>query len=192
MPYDTSDIRKGLKIMMDGSPYTVVEFQFVKPGKGAAFTRTKIKNLLTGNVLERNLRSGEKLEPADVETKTMQYLYKDGDSFVFMDTDHLRSGSDPAGRPIGDDRGFMPENINVDVLFFNGRAVDVSLPNFIEQPMVEADPGSAATPPRGTTKPAKIPTGASVNVPLFINVGDIIKIDTRTGQYLERVGRAER
>ncbi|HXI60329.1 MAG TPA: elongation factor P, partial [Polyangia bacterium] len=110
--YDTSDIRKGLKIMMDGAPYTVVEFQFVKPGKGAAFTRTKVKNLLTGAVLERNLRSGDKLEPADVETKTMQYLYADADSFIFMDT----TTYDQVGIPkptVGESADFMPENINV-------------------------------------------------------------------------------
>jgi len=187
--YDTSDIRKGLKIMIDGSPFTVVEFQFVKPGKGAAFTRTKMKNLLTGAVLERNLRSGDKLEPADVETKTMQYLYKDADSFIFMDTttyDQVGIQKDT----VGDASDFMPENINVEVLFFNGRAVAVSLPNFIEQAIVETDPGFRGDTATGATKPAKISTGASINVPLFINVGDVIKIDTRTGQYLERLARA--
>jgi elongation factor P len=187
--YDTSDIRKGLKIMLDGAPYTVVEFQFVKPGKGAAFTRTKMKNLLTGAVLERNLRSGEKLEPADVETKTMQYLYKEGDSFVFMDT----TSYDQVGIPdstIGDQSAYMPENINVEVLFFNGRAVGVTLPNFIEQAITETEPGFRGDTATGSTKPAKISTGATINVPLFISVGDVIKIDTRTGEYLERVGRA--
>ncbi len=177
--YDTSDIRKGLKIMIDGAPYTVVEFQFVKPGKGAAFTRTKMKNLLTGGVLERNLRSGERLEPADVETKTMQYLYKDADSFVFMDTSTYDQVQIPKDT-VGDSAGFMPENTNVEVLFFNGRAVGVTLPNFIEQAVVEADPGFRGDTATGATKPAKISTGASVNVPLFINVGDVIKIDTRT------------
>jgi elongation factor P len=187
--YDTSDIRKGLKIMVDGSPYTVVEFQFVKPGKGAAFTRTKMKNLLTGAVLERNLRSGDKLEPADVETKTMQYLYADADSFIFMDTSTYDQVNIPKGT-VGDSAKFMPENINVEVLFFNGRAVGVSLPNFIEQTVMEADPGFRGDTATGATKPAKISTGASIAVPLFISVGDIIKIDTRTGEYLERVGRA--
>jgi len=187
--YDTSDIRKGLKIMIDGSPYTVVEFQFVKPGKGAAFTRTKMKNLLTGNVLERNLRSGEKLAPADVETKTMQYLYADADSFVFMDTTTYDQVQIPR-ETIGESALFMPENINVEVLFFNGRAVGVTLPNFIEQPVLETEPGFRGDTATGATKPARIPPGATVNVPLFINAGDIIKIDTRTGQYLERVGRA--
>src|SRR5580765_5326467 len=187
--YDTSDIRKGLKIMLDGAPYTVVEFQFVKPGKGAAFTRTKMKNLLTGAVLERNLRSGERLEPADVETKTMQYLYKDADSFVFMDTTTYDQVQIPS-ETVGDQANYMPENINVEVLFFNGRAVDVSLPNFIEQAIVSTEPGFRGDTATGSTKPAKISTGATVNVPLFINVGDVIKIDTRTGQYLERLARA--
>jgi elongation factor P len=187
--YDTSDIRKGLKIMIDGSPFTVVEFQFVKPGKGAAFTRTKMKNLLTGAVLERNLRSGDKLEPADVETKTMQYLYADADSFIFMDTTTYDQVSIQQ-ETVGDSQRFMPENINVEVLFFNGRAVGVSLPNFIEQTVMEAEPGFRGDTATGATKPAKISTGASVNVPLFISVGDVIKIDTRTGEYLERVGRA--
>jgi elongation factor P len=187
--YDTSDIRKGLKIMMDGAPYTVVEFQFVKPGKGAAFTRTKIKNLLTGAVLERNFRSGEKFEPANVETKTMQYLYKDADSFVFMDTTSYDQVQIP-DTTIGDSADFMPENINVEVLFFQDRAVGVTLPNFIEQAITETEPGFRGDTATGSTKPAKISTGATINVPLFISVGDIVKIDTRTGEYLERVGRA--
>lgn len=187
--YDASDIRKGLKIMMDGSPYTVVEFQFVKPGKGAAFTRTKIKNLLTGAVLERNFRSGEKFEPADVEVKGMQYLYKDGDFFVFMDNSDYNQVQIPS-ETIGDDARFMPENINVEVLFFQGRAVGVTLPNFIEQAITETEPGFRGDTSSNTTKPAKIGTGATINVPLFINAGDVVKIDTRTGEYLERVGRA--
>ncbi|HXI55353.1 MAG TPA: elongation factor P [Polyangia bacterium] len=187
--YDTSDIRKGLKIMMDGAPYTVVEFQFVKPGKGAAFTRTKVKNLLTGAVLERNFRSGEKFEPANVETKTMQYLYKDADSFVFMDTTSYDQVQIP-DTTIGDSADFMPENINVEVLFFQDRAVGVTLPNFIEQKIMETEPGFRGDTATGSTKPAKISTGATVNVPLFISVGDVVKIDTRSGEYLERVGRA--
>jgi elongation factor P len=186
--YDTSDIRKGLKIMMDGSPYTIVEFQFVKPGKGAAFTRTKMKNLLTGAVLERNLRSGDKLDAADVETKTMQFLYGDADSFVFMDTSTYDQVQIPR-ETIGDQSDFMPENINVEVLFFNQRAVGVTLPNFIEQAVTETDPGFRGDTATGATKPAKISTGATINVPLFINVGDVIKIDTRSGEYLERLSR---
>src|ERR1700750_3342194 len=116
--YDTSDIRKGLKIMLDGSPYTVIEFQFVKPGKGAAFTRTKMKNLLTGGVIERNIRSGEKLEPAAIEEKEMQFLYKEGDAFVFMDTSsyeqmHIQKET------LGDDADFLKDNTNVQVVLYN-------------------------------------------------------------------------
>jgi elongation factor P len=187
--YDASEIRKGLKLMMDGSPWVIVEFQFVKPGKGAAFTRTKFKNLLTGSVVERNIRSGERMESADVEVKQMQYLYKDADSHVFMDTGTYDQVSIP-GTTIGDDALMMPEQVVVDVLFFEGRAVGITLPNFIEQKIIETDPGFRGDTATGTTKPAKISTGATVNVPLFINVGDTVKIDTRTGQYLERVGRA--
>jgi elongation factor P len=187
--YDASDIRKGLKVMMDGSPWTIVEFQFVKPGKGAAFTRTKFKNLLTGSVVERNIRSGEKMDSADVEMKTMQYLYKDGDAFVFMDTttyDQVQLSSEL----VGDRALFMPEQINVEVLFFDGRAVDVTLPNFIEQKVTETDPGFKGDTANNVTKPAKIACGATVQVPIFINVGDTLKVDTRSGEYLERVARA--
>jgi len=187
--YDTSDIRKGLKIMIDGSPYTVIEFQFVKPGKGAAFTRTKMKNLLSGGVIERNLRSGDKLEPANVEVKQMQYLYPEADMFVFMDTTTYDQVSIPTAT-VGDDKNFMPENINVDVLFFNDRAVGVTLPNFIEQAITETEPGFKGDTSTGASKPAKIGTGAQINVPLFINVGDVVKIDTRTGDYIERLSRA--
>ena len=187
--YDTSDIRKGLKIMIDGAPYTIVEFQFVKPGKGAAFTRTKMKNLLSGGVIERNLRSGDKLEPANVEVRTMQYLYKEADSFIFMDTTTYDQVNIPTAT-VGDDAKWMPENINVEVLFFNDRAVGVTLPNFIEQAITETEPGFKGDTSTNATKPAKISTGAQINVPLFINQGDVVKIDTRTGEYLERLSRA--
>ena len=187
--YDTSDIRKGLKVMMDGSPYTVVEFQFIKPGKGAAFTRTKFKNLLSGAVIERNVRSGEKMESANVETKTMQYLYKEADSFVFMDTSTYDQVHIPS-ETIGEDALYMPEQIVVEVLFFNERAVGVTLPNFIEQKILATEPGFRGDTATGVTKPARISTGATIAVPLFINEGDTIKIDTRSGEYLERVGRA--
>ncbi len=187
--YETSEIRKGLKIMMDGNPFTVVEFQFVKPGKGTAFTRTKMKNLLTGSVIERNLRSGERLEAADVEVKNMQYLYDEGEFCVFMDNttyDQVQITTDL----IGEDKGFMPMNINVEVLFFMGRAVGVTLPNVIEQEIVETEPGARGDTATNVLKAAKIASGAQVKVPLFIAVGDVIRVDTRTGEYLDRVGRA--
>ncbi len=185
--YDTSDIRKGLKVLMDGNPFTVIEFQFVKPGKGAAFTRTKFKNLLTGGVIERNIRSGEKLEPANVEEKEMQYLYKEGDDFVFMDPDNYEQTT-IAGEIIGDDFDLMKDNINVSVLFFNERAVGVTLPNFVILRVSGTEQGVAGNTAAGNvTKPAIVETGATIQVPLFINEGDLLKIDTREKAYVERV-----
>ncbi|WP_428262937.1 elongation factor P [Haliangium sp.] len=186
--YDTSDIRKGLKVLMDGNPYTVVEFQFVKPGKGSAFTRTKFKNLLTGGVVEKNIRSGEKLEPANVEEREMQFLYRDGDDFVFMDQsnyEQVHVGLDI----VGDNHDLMMDNLPCAVLFFNDRAVDVSLPNFIEVEVTHTEPGARGDTSGNVTKPATVTTGAEVQVPLFINEGDVLKIDTRTKQYVERVKR---
>ena len=185
--YDTSDIRKGLKVLMDANPFTVIEFQFVKPGKGAAFTRTKFKNLLTGGVIERNIRSGEKLEPANVEEKEMQYLYKEGDDFVFMDPENYEQVT-IAAEIIGDDHDLMKDNINVQVLFFNERAVGVSLPNFVLLRVMETETGAVGNTAAGNvTKPAVLETGAVVAVPLFINVGDLLKVDTRERAYVERV-----
>ena len=185
--YDTSDIRKGLKVLMDGHPYTIIEFQFVKPGKGAAFTRTKFKNLLTGGVVEKNIRSGEKLEPANVEDKEMQYLYKEGEDFVFMDPKTYEQVT-IAGETIGDDHDLMKDNINVQVLFFNERAVGVTLPNFVLLRVTGTEGGVAGNTAAGNvTKPATLETGAVVAVPLFINDGDLLKIDTRERAYVERV-----
>jgi elongation factor P len=185
--YDTSDIRKGLKVLMDGSPFTIVEFQFVKPGKGAAFTRTKFKNLLTGAVFERNIRSGEKLEPANVEEKEMQYLYKEGDDFVFMDPQSYEQVTIVA-EIIGDDHDLLKDNITVSVLFFNERAVGVTLPNFVQLRVIKTEQGAVGNTAAGNvTKPAELETGAVVQVPLFINEGDLLKIDTREKAYVERV-----
>ena len=139
--YDTSDIRKGLKVLMDGNPFTVVEFQFVKPGKGAAFTRTKFKNLLTGAVIEKNIRSGEKLEPANVEEKTMQYLYAEGEDFVFMDSDTYEQVTITKD-VVGDDSDFLQDNLECAVLFFNERAVGVQLPTFLVAEIIETEPGA--------------------------------------------------
>lgn len=186
--YDTSDIRKGLKVLMDGNPYTVVEFQFVKPGKGSAFTRTKFKNLLTGGVVEKNIRSGEKLEPANVEEREMQYLYKEGDDFVFMDEGTYEQVQVTADI-LGDDHDLMMDNLKCSVLFFNDRAVGVSLPNFIEVEVTETEPGARGDTAGNVTKSARVSTGAEVQVPLFINQGEFIKVDTRTKQYVERVKR---
>ncbi len=184
--YDTSDIRKGLKVLMDGHPYTVIEFQFVKPGKGAAFTRTKFKNLLTGNVIERNIRSGEKLEPANVEERSMQFLYKEADSFVFMDGSTYEQTSIPQ-ETIGEEHDLMKDNLECTVLFFNERAVGVTLPTFVTLRVTSTEPGARGDSTGNVTKPAIMETGAQIAVPLFINEGDLLKIDTRTHAYVERV-----
>jgi elongation factor P len=184
--YDTSDIRKGLKVLIDGNPYTVVEFQFIKPGKGAAFTRTKFKNLLTGAVIERNIRSGEKLEPANVEEREMQFLYKEGDDLVFMDQKSYEQVS-VARELIGEPADLMKDNLPCSVLFFNERPVDVSLPTFVFLEVTASEPGVRGDTSGNVQKPATVETGAEVSVPLFINVGDLIKIDTRTHSYVERV-----
>ncbi len=184
--YDTSDIRKGLKVLMDNQPYTVVEFQFVKPGKGTAFTRTKFKNLLTGAVIDRNIRSGEKLEPANVEEREMQFLYKEGDDFVFMDNGNYEQVT-VTSTVVGDDADLLKDNLSCTVLFFNERAVGVSLPNFVVLEVTGTEPGARGDSSGNVTKPATVETGAEVHVPLFINEGDLLKIDTRTKAYVERV-----
>lgn len=186
--YDTSDIRKGLKVLMDGNPFTVVEFQFVKPGKGAAFTRTKFKNLLTGAVVERNIRSGEKLEPANVEEKSMQFLYKEADDLVFMDESSFEQVS-IRREMVGDNWDLMKDNMPCSVLFFNERPVDISLPTFVVLEVTASEPGVRGDTSGNVTKPATVETGAEIQVPLFIRVGDVVKIDTRTHEYVERVNK---
>lgn len=182
---DTSDIRKGLKVLMDGQPYIVTDFQFVKPGKGQAFTRTKLKNMLTGGTIERNIRSSEKLEPADVEDRTLQYIYAEGDMYVFMNSmtgDQVSVHKDA----VGDDSGFLIDGIDVVVTIYNGNPVSIALPPHITVQVVETEPGVRGDTATNVTKPAKISSGASVAVPLFVNQGDWIKVDTRTRSYLER------
>ena len=186
--YDTNDIRKGLKIILDGQPYTVADFQFVKPGKGQAFTRTRLKHLSTGAVIDRTFKSGEKLEPADVEERTMTFIYPEGDAFVFMDQnsgEQVSIGEDQ----IGESKQFLIDGLAVDVVFFKGEPIDVSLPAHVVIQIMQSDPGVRGDTASNVTKPAKLSTGAVVQVPLFINEGEWIKVDTRTGQYMERVNR---
>ena len=182
---DTSDIRKGLKMMMDGQPYIVVEFQFVKPGKGQAFTRTKMKNLLTGGSIERNIRSGEKLEPADVEDRTLQYIYPDGDHFVFM---HQASGDQVSVHKdvVGDAADFLKDGIDCVITLYRGNPVSVQLPPHVVVQITSTEPGARGDTATNVTKAAVVSTGGTVQVPLFINEGEWIKVDTRTRAYLER------
>ena len=183
--YETSDIRKGLRFEMDGDPFVVVEFQFVKPGKGTAFTRTKIRNMITGAVLDRTYKSGEKLKPADTEDREMQYLYNDGD-FHFMDNNNYEQVSLDSNA-VGDAANYLTENMLIEVSFFKGRSIGISLPNFVVLEVTETAPGEKGNTVTGASKPAVVSTGYSVNVPLFVNEGDQLKIDTRTGEYAERV-----
>jgi elongation factor P len=182
---DTSDIRKGVKMMYEGQPYIVVDFQFVKPGKGQAFTRTKLKNLLTGSTLERNIRSGEKFELADVEDRTLQYIYPDGEMYVFMSSvsgDQMSVHKDI----VADAADFLIDGIEVQITIYKGNPVSVSLPPHIVVQITETEPGIKGDTATNVSKPAKISTGATVPVPLFVNEGDWIKVDTRSRSYLER------
>ena len=187
MAVDTSQFRNGLKIELDGEPYAIVYFQHVKPGKGGAFVRTKVKNLRTGRVLDRTFRSGERLSEADVEDRRMQYLYQDGEQLVFMDTTNYDQIPFSAEQ-VGDGRKFLKENIEVDVLFWRGKPIQVELPAFVEAQVTQCDPGVRGDTATGATKPATLETGAVVQVPLFIKQGETIRIDTRTGAYVERAG----
>ena len=186
MAVDTSQFRNGLKIELDGEPYVMTYFQHVKPGKGGAFVRTKVKHLISGRVLDRTFRSGEKVDEADVEEKTMQYLYREGDSLVFMDTSTYDQVNIPV-ETLGDSLQWLQENLEVGVLFWKGRASTVDLPAFIEAVITECEPGLKGDTASGATKPATLETGATVQVPLFIKEGEKIRVDTRSGSYVERV-----
>lgn len=185
---DTSDLRKGLKIMCSDQPCVVVENQFVKPGKGQAFNRVKLKSLSTGNTFERTYKSGEKLEPADVETRTLQFIYPEGEDFVFMDA-NTGEQIHVAGDKVGEDSRWMSDGMNVDVTLFKGAPIGVELPAHVVLQIVESEPGVKGDTASGATKPAKLSTGATVNVPLFVKEGEWVKVDTREGVYLERVNR---
>ncbi len=183
--YSTPDFRRGLRIEINDEPFIIVSFQHVKPGKGGAFVRTKLKNLLNGNVVERTFRSGEKVGKPDIEEKEMQYLYTDGD-FHFMDNDTYEQTALTADI-VGNAKDFLQENSIVTVLFYKGRVVNLDLPIFVILEVTEAEPGLKGDTASSVTKPVTIETGARINVPLFINPGDRLKIDTRTGEYMERV-----
>lgn len=186
MAVDTSQFRNGLKLELDGEPFVITYFQHVKPGKGGAFVRTKVKNLLNGRVLDRTFRSGEKADEADVEEKRMQYLYADGEDLVFMDTQTYDQMPLPR-EVLGDAVKWLKENIEVDVLFWRGKPVNIELPAFIEAVVTQCDPGLKGDTASGATKPATLETGAVVQVPLFIKEGETLRVDTRSGAYVERV-----
>jgi elongation factor P len=184
--YEVSDFRNGLKIEIEGYPYSIVSFQHVKPGKGNAFTRTKLRNLVLGTMLERTFKSGEKFQAADLESKEMQFLYKEGDSFNFMDTTNYEQLHIDKSH-MGDEQQFLKENTVCNILWYKGKAISVELPVFMQLAVKNTEPGFKGDTATGTYKEAELETGAKVQVPLFINIGDVLKIDTRTGEYSERV-----
>lgn len=183
--YSTADFRKGLRIEWEGKPFLIVEFQHVKPGKGGAFVRTKLKNLINGRVIEPTFRSGEKVGRPDLEEKEMQYLYREGDKFIFMDN-NTYDQVEMTREQVGDQTQFLQENINLKVLYYKQEAIGIELPTFVELVVTATDPGLKGDTASGGTKPATLETGAVIQVPLFISEGDKLRIDTRTGAYMER------
>jgi len=183
---DTSDFRNGLSIILDGEIYTIIEFQHVKPGKGGAFVRTRLKNVKTGAVIDKTFRAGERMEQAVLERKPMQYLYHQDDEYVLMDTETYDQIPVP-GEAFGSAVKYLKDGQEVFALSHDGRIIGVELPFTVELQVVDTDPGVRGDTASGGSKPATLETGAVIQVPFFINVGDVVKVDTRTDAYLERV-----
>jgi elongation factor P len=184
--YSTNEFKSGLKIILDGDPYAIVENEFVKPGKGQAFNRVRIRNLKNGRVIERTFKSGDSVEAADVVDVDLQFLYSDGEFWHFMDPKSFEQISADK-RAVGDNDVWLKEQDSCIITLWNGVPLLVTPPNFVELKIVETDPGLRGDTATGGTKPAKLETGAVVRVPLFIEQGEVIKVDTRSGDYLSRV-----
>jgi elongation factor P len=181
----TTDFRRGLKIEMDGVPYEIVDFLHVKPGKGGAFIRTKLKNMINGRVVENTFRSGEKMVKPDLESKDMQYLYREAEDFVFMDMESYEQMHAGAAQ-LGEKGGYLKDGMELKMLLYKGQPLDIDLPASVVLEVSETEPGVKGDTVSGATKPAQLETGITVNVPLFINIGDKIKVDTRSGDYIGR------
>ena len=186
--YLSNDLRKGLKFELDGNPHIVVQFEFVKPGKGQALYKCKLKNMITGAQFDRTFRSGDKFNEANLEEHEMEYLYRDGEDYCFMNTSTYAQEMLTEGQ-VGDAKNFLKENTVCSVLFFDGKAIGMALPNFVDLKIVGADPWVKGDTASGDTKPATLETGYVLQVPPFLEEGEWIRIDTRTGQYVERVKR---
>jgi elongation factor P len=184
--YSTSEFKAGLKILIDGDPCAIVENEFVKPGKGQAFNRVRIRNLKTGRVVDRTFKSGDSVEAADVVDRSMQFLYSDGDLWHFMEPETYEQYGAGA-TVVGDAAIWLKEEMSCNVTLWNGVPLNVDAPNFVELKIVETDPGIRGDTATGGQKPAKLETGAVVRVPLFINEGEVIRVDTRTKEYISRV-----
>jgi elongation factor P len=184
--YESGDLRKGLKVEIDGNPHVIVQFSFVKPGKGQALYKCKLKNMLTGSLFDRTFRSGEKFKPANLEEHEMEYLYFDGENYCFMNTSTY--GQDfLTPDQVGDALNFLKENTVCSVLFFDKTPIGISLPNFVDLRVAQTDAWARGDTAAGSTKPATLETGYDIQVPPFIEEGELVRIDTRTGQYVERV-----
>ena len=185
--YSTSEFKSGLKVMLDGDPCSIIENEFVKPGKGQAFNRVKLRNLMTNRVWERTFKSGESLEAADVVEQDMEYLYTDGEFWHFMLTDGSFEQYAADAKAVGDTVKWLKEQDVYTVTLYNGAPLTVTPPNFVELEVVDTDPGMKGDTAQGGSKPATLSTGAVVNVPLFITIGEVLKVDTRSGEYVNRV-----
>ncbi len=184
--YSTADFKTGLKIEVDGRPFTIVEFLHVKPGKGGAFVRSKLKHIITGQVLEKTFRAGEKVAAPNIQEKEMQYLYQDKGEYCFMDTETFDQVFLTAEQ-LRENRLLLKENADVKVLIYNDRIVDIELPQFVDLKIVKTEPGIKGDTVTGGSKPATLEPGAVIQVPLFANIGDIVRVDTRSKEYIERV-----
>lgn len=182
----TSEFRNGSRLELDGVPYYIVEFQHVKPGKGGAFVRTKLKNLKTGSTVERTFRSGEKLDEPNLDECEMQFLYSSGETLTFMDTSTYEQFTYDKNQ-LGDNTDLLKEDTVVQILLYHAEPIAVGLPNFMDLKVVETDPGVRGDTASGGTKAAVVETGASIKVPLYLEAGEVIKVDTRTREYVERV-----
>ena len=184
--HETSDFKKGLYIEIEGVPYVIVDFQHVKPGKGNQFTRTRIKNLITNNTIDKTFKSGERVGEPALEKRTMNYLYKDSDGYQFMD---LEAGEQITlmDNNVGDNKNYLTENLEIEVLYFNGRPITVSLPFHVNLKVTYAEPAIKGDTASGGGKPVTLETGLVVTVPYHVSQGDTLRIDTRTGDYIEKV-----
>ena len=184
--YSTSDFRKGLKVEIAGEPYVIVDFQHVKPGKGGAFVRTRLKSLVTGNVIDQTFRSGDRVDKPDLEEREMQFLYETAGEYHFMDTKTFEQLFLTADQ-MGESKDFLKENLVIKALFHNKRPIGIEVPMFVELKVVKSEPGVKGDTASGATKPATLESGAVIQVPLFVEEGDMIRVDTRTGEYITRV-----
>lgn len=189
MEYSTADFKRGIRIELDGEPYVVLESEFTKPGKGQAVYRLRCKNLLRDRVVDRTYRSGDKVQAADVFSTSANYIYKTGTDYVFMDMESYQQHEVPF-EVVGDSQNYLLEEMSCDVVFWNGTVISVDPPRQVELVVEYCEPAAKGNTATGVSKPAKLETGYEVNVPAFINIGDVLKIDTRSGEYVERVTKA--